>query len=257
MFDISGLIPEAQPVAERVAEVFWKHTQPWFIGLVCVGSAVRGGITRGGSDIDFLLYLKDDVYRADGDFPMYLWLSIQRDLAGVSPTPFVHIDAKVARAELERGEVGPIPGNYHLLYGHVPVPEATSANLKQQAIWELDRLPSSVDFLREGVFHLERGGADIARKVRKMTETVWPIVYDLLALQARDAVDVWCWPKNLAVERMVLSAALATTIHDFYRAVTAFYPSADSIEHALAVIESGTAFLQAAKKWHLQDTQMI
>jgi len=68
MFDVTGLVPEARSLAHSVAEIYWKQTQPWFVGLVCFGSAVRGGVISGASDIDFHLYLKPSVFvKADGE----------------------------------------------------------------------------------------------------------------------------------------------------------------------------------------------
>jgi hypothetical protein len=44
MFDLSGLVPEARSVAQAVAEVYWRHTQPWFVGLM--HGAGRGNLAH-------------------------------------------------------------------------------------------------------------------------------------------------------------------------------------------------------------------
>ncbi len=55
--DISGMVPEARPIVQEAAAVYLKYTQPWFVGLIAHGSAVKGGFIPGCSDIDFQLYL--------------------------------------------------------------------------------------------------------------------------------------------------------------------------------------------------------
>ena len=82
--DVSRLAPEAHPIARAVAEVFLAHTRPWFIGLVCFGSAARGGVIPGASDLDFHLYLDDAAFSEEGNLPLDLCMAIQRDLALLS-----------------------------------------------------------------------------------------------------------------------------------------------------------------------------
>jgi hypothetical protein len=55
--NVSRLVPEAQPIAAAAGEVYLRHTQPWFIGLVAHGSAIKGGFIANCSDIDLQLYL--------------------------------------------------------------------------------------------------------------------------------------------------------------------------------------------------------
>ena len=42
--DVSHLRPEVRPIVREVATVYLEHTEPWFIGLVVHGSAVKGGV---------------------------------------------------------------------------------------------------------------------------------------------------------------------------------------------------------------------
>ena len=91
-FDLSGLIPEARNIASEVAAIYWKHTQPWFVGLVCFGSAVKGGLIPGASDIDFHLDLEDAAFTATDVLRLDIALAIQADLAQINPAPFRYID---------------------------------------------------------------------------------------------------------------------------------------------------------------------
>ncbi len=50
---------EARVIVEAAAAIYLRHTQPWFIGLVVHGSALKGGFIPGCSDIDFQLFLDE------------------------------------------------------------------------------------------------------------------------------------------------------------------------------------------------------
>jgi hypothetical protein len=50
--DLSGLVPEARPIVDRVAGVYMRRMAPWFVGLLAHGSAVKGGYIPGCSDVD-------------------------------------------------------------------------------------------------------------------------------------------------------------------------------------------------------------
>ncbi|MEO7003466.1 MAG: hypothetical protein ABI068_16690 [Ktedonobacterales bacterium] len=52
VIDVSRLMVEAQPIARAAAEVYLRHTTPWFVGLVAHGSALKGGFIAGCSDVD-------------------------------------------------------------------------------------------------------------------------------------------------------------------------------------------------------------
>ena len=69
MLDLSRLRPESARVTEQAAGVYLAHTRPWFIGLIVHGSAVKGGIIPGSSDIDFRLYLEDSAFTVDDPLP--------------------------------------------------------------------------------------------------------------------------------------------------------------------------------------------
>jgi hypothetical protein len=191
-FDVSRLLPAAQPVAHAVAQVCWKHTRPWFAGLLCFGSAAKGSIIPGASDIDFHLYLEDAAFTPEGTLPLELYLRLHRDLARIDPAPFRYIDAGVERiAPLEEGHIGPIPGAYHLIAGRLPIPEATARDLRDQATWALRRLVPMPPFLTEGLLHHGQGRGQLALTVRK---SVWPVLFQVLCLQQEDPLAVWRLP---------------------------------------------------------------
>ena len=245
--DVSNLTPEARPIVRQVAAVYLEHTEPWFIGLIVHGSAVKGGVIPGCSDIDFQLYLEDPAFTAQGQLTLGLGLSIYRDLSKINLAPFRYVQCATLPSRLPEGFVGPVPGAYHLVAGRLPVAEATAQQLRESArgaLMELDPMPP---FIMGRL--LGHGGVRMARSIRLLCTKVWPVLYQVLTLQQDDVISLWCLPKEQAIELLPTNTSLSQTVRRFYQAVRAYYPAEDSVEGALSVIESGVAFLGAAKSW--------
>ena len=249
MPDVSGLVPEARPIAQQVASVYMRHTAPWFIGLIVHGSAVKGGIIPNCSDIDFQLYLDYPAFTWQGQLPLELGCVIRRDLEGINLVPFRYVQCYVRRPEPEPDLVGPIPGAYHLVAGELPVPEATAQDLRQSARRGLDELDTAPDFVMGKL--LGPGGVRLERSIRLLCTKVWPVLYQALTLQDRDSnpIQLWCLPKEEAISHLPHDTPLHDTIQAFHRAIWTYYPDEDSLENALSVIETGVAFLQSAADW--------
>ena len=247
--DVSGLVLEARAIAGQVAEVYVRHTTPWFTGLIVHGSAVKGGVIPNCSDIDFQLYLRDGAFSWYGQLPLELGCAIRRDLEGIRLWPFRYVQCYARRHALEPGWVGPIPGAYHLVAGKLPVPEATAPDLRLSAHRALDELNARPDFIMGKL--LGPGGVRLERSIRLLCTKVWPVLYQVLTLQDEEEnpIALWCLPKEEAMGRLPHDSALHEAIQAFYRAVWAYYPEEDSLEDALAVIQAGVGFLQAAEGW--------
>jgi len=255
MFDVSGLVPEARPVAQAVAAIYWNHTQPWFVGLACFGSAVRGDVIPGVSDIDFHLYLQPSIFiNADGHqniLPLELGLAIYRDLAQVDPAPFRYIDGGAETDHLPEGHLGPIPGNYHLLAGILPYAEATNAQVKVIAQQELNRLNPLPAFVSDALLQYGTGRGDLSHTVRQLCQTVWPVIYHVASLQQEDALTVWRLPKNRVIHFFSVEDALGRTIRAFDATMRLYYPTEASVDMALNLIQAGVKVLQSASQWWL------
>ena len=248
-FDVSGLIPEAQAPASAVAHIFWKHTQRWFVGLACFGSAVKGGVIPGASDIDFHLYLEEAAFTSTDSLRLDVALAIQADLAHINPAPFRYIDGGAERGVLPEGHVGPIPGNYHLIAGRLPLAEATAEQLRAQARWSLARLTPLPAFVSEGLLHHGEGRGQLALTVRPLCQVVWPVLYQVCCLGQSDALRVWQLPKPEVIALLPPEGPMGQAIQAFNRAVWAYYPLETSIDDALKVIKTGVGFLQAVADW--------
>jgi len=248
MADVSHLAPESRPIVQKVAAVYLKHTAPWFVGLVVHGSAVKGGFIPGCSDIDFQLYLEDSAFKSRGHIPLELCISIHRDLSKINPAPFRYIQCTVLSSELPEWFVGPVPGAYHLIVGKLPVAEATTQQLRESARRALEELVPIPTFIIGEL--LDHGGGRLEAKIRLLCTKVWPTLYHVLTLQQVDATRVWGLPRAQAMKLLPKDTSLSQKIHEFYRAVQTYYPAEESIEHGLAVIESGVDVLETAKsRW--------
>jgi hypothetical protein len=259
--DVSGLVPEAQPVARQAAEIFIRHTRPWFIGLACFGSAVRGGFIPAFSDIDFHLYLEDPAFTdlEELSLPLDLCLAIQRELARVEPAPFAYIDGGAERASIPPGHVGPVPGNVWLVVGRLPVREATPAELVDEARAGLARLSPQPVFLTPSLLHTGQSHGDLALTVRRLTQAVWPTLFQLLVLMSPDPIRVWATPKDQAIRQLPADTPAGQAIRDFWTSQQTYTQllraprGNDRLEAALAVIRHGVAFLETVKVWYVAN----
>jgi len=249
MPDVSGLVPEARPIVQQVASVYLRHIAPWFVGLIVHGSAVKGGVIPNCSDIDFQLYLHDTAFSSRGQLSLELGFAIRRDLEGIQLWPFRYVQCYVRRPRPEPALVGPIPGAYHLVAGRLPVPEATADDLRRSAHQALDNLDMTPDFIMGKL--LGPGGVRLERSLRLLCTKVWPVLYQVLTLQNpdKDPIALWCLAKQEAIECLPHDSFLYHATRAFHRAVWAYYPEEDSLEDALALIQTGLAFLQSAADW--------
>jgi hypothetical protein len=174
---------------QQAAAIYLRHTQPWFVGLLIHGSALKGGLIPGCSDIDLHLYLDEAAFTADGQLPLDLCLAIHRDLATVDPAPFRYLQCVALSRTLPPDYTGPIPGAYHVIAGTLPVPEATDQQLCDAARKALTMLQPVPQFITHAL--LERGGGRLASCVRLLCTDVWSTLYHVLALQQGDAIGVW------------------------------------------------------------------
>ncbi|MFL5732906.1 MAG: hypothetical protein ACJ78Q_06860 [Chloroflexia bacterium] len=237
-------------VTGQVAGVYLAHTKPWFIGLIIHGSALKGGMIPGSSDIDFRLYLENSAFKEDGRLPVELAVTIHRDLAKIDPAPFSYIQCYAFQGDGPQGWVGPIPGAYHLVAGRLPVPEATAGQLRASARESLTNLVTEPAHLANGL--LDHGGGRLQRHVRLLCTEVWPVLFQVVSLRQDDPIRVWNLTKIEAMSLLPAGSALDRTIHGFYQALHDYYPTENSVEHGLAVIECGVAFLRAARSWWVE-----
>ena len=248
MLDTSRLTPEAKPIVEVAANIYLHHAKPWFVGLVVHGSALKGGFIPGCSDIDFQLYVNETL-------SLETCLATQKDISRIDPDPFRYIQCYPISGTLPREHIGPVPGAYHLLAGRLPVAEATRSQLQESARKRIATLNPMPEYIVDSLF--ESGIGRLSWNIRWLCTDVWPTLYQVLVLQGHDPFTAWSLPKPEAIELLSPDTPLGQTIRDFYQAVQTHYPYQQLLAEALAVIETGIAFLQSVKAWWLEHERPL
>ncbi|GCE12433.1 hypothetical protein KTT_22920 [Tengunoibacter tsumagoiensis] len=248
--DLSCVVPAARPIVEAAANVYLRHTEQWLIGLLIHGSAFKGGFIPGCSDIDLQIYLQSEAFTRYGQLPLEICSAIQRDLSHIDPSPFQYIQGYALSSQPRSQYVGPIPGAYHMLTGHLPVPEASEADVQRSARKKLASIDEHIAHYCRGL--LEHGSGKLERQVRFLCTDLWPTLYQLLAIQEQDGLRIWGLPKPAAIALLRQESQLSQTASTFYQALHRYYPQATSIEDAIHVIEAGIAFFEQARLWWLE-----
>jgi len=247
MLDVTQLVPEAQPIVRAAVEVYLKYLGQWCIGVVAHGSAFKGGYIPGCSDIDLQFYLDASAFTTKGHLPLDVCFALHRDLAEIELFPFQYVQGYALPPIARKGYVGLISGAYHMIWGTLPIAEATEEELEASARKALQNLDLPLAYIPEGL--LQHGGGRLARQVRFLCTDVWPVLYQVLTIQRHDAIGMWRLPKLEAMKLLPAGSPLAQTLQAFYHAICRYYPTEMSVADALSAIENGMAFLQAAKSW--------
>jgi hypothetical protein len=233
--DVSGLPEPARTVAAAAGAVYVRHTSPWFVGLVGHGSAFKGGVVSGSSDLDLLLYLTADAFDANGVLPWPLVRALYVDLAAVDPAPFAYVQCAVRRAE----DAEPLNAPWWLLAGTCPAREATADEVRSSAARTLALTHRALTRVPEAL--LDHGSGRLAREMRLLATDVWPTVYALLARDAEDPRGVWALPKPAAIA--ALAEPLRGLAGTFHERLLAYHANGTTVADALAALDAGLAFL--------------
>lgn len=253
--DVGPLVPEARLIVQRIVQLYWEQFGAQIVGILVHGSALKGGYISGCSDIDFQIYVGSGVLDEFGGPPLEQALAIGRAQATLDIAPFQYIQAYIMAVhthnERFKGFVGPIAGAYHMVYGHLPIPEATDIQLLADAHRTLERIPLWFSETKQRL--LEHGRVE--RNTRWLCTVVWPVLYSVIVLQSEPSgvapSEIWRMPKTAVLAMLPRQEMRGRLIWRFYQCVLEYY-SADEqkIEGALAVIEQGMLFLQVVTQWY-------
>ncbi|TFD93574.1 hypothetical protein [Jeotgalibacillus sp. R-1-5s-1] len=232
-----------QEIVNKANSVFLKHIGEDVLCLILHGSAVKGGVINGSSDLDLKLYVKDQLLK-NGNLPAKLIFDIQRDLQSINYEPFNYIQCDVHNDHLPDGFIGPVPGSYVTVSGHLPVPEATHEQLKESAVVSLKELKTAPPFLMN---LLDLGHERIDRTVRLMSTQLFPLLYQVVTLTEQDSIRVWNLPKTELVP-LLPTTELQEIAADFFDQLTAYYVQKSDAK-ALILIETGVDFFIESKSW--------
>ncbi len=249
---LADIVPEARDIVRAAAEVYVRHTKERFAGLVVHGSALKGGVIPGCSDVDLKLFLDESAFTEEGRIPLELGIAIYKDLARIDPAPFSDIQCYVfpaiPAAYEERGWLGQIPGAYQVVAGDFTPPEATHDQLLEQAHESLSQLtPDPFDLAGHLLKH---GDGRMSRWVRLLCTDVWPTLYNVLTCRTSDPLEIWSLPKGEAIELLDQSEPLAIAIRKFHRSLHEYFGGERATATALAAIDQGVRFRILAKEWY-------
>lgn len=244
-----GLAKEVERINGAVSDIMQRQLGRHLVGLIVQGSAVKGGVVPGSSDIDYVLYVADEALSEGGRLPVSLCLALHRELSRIDPAPFRYIQFSVG-SKGTYAYLPPIPGTYRLIAGRLLLPEATNEQILADAEASLRRLNPAAAF--NAHLLLDHGEDRIERCARLMCTIVWPIAYQLLTLLHGDGVYVWSRTKQEVVALLCASPAIEGEITAFHAAVLDYYPEEASAEKALTLIGCGMGVIEAAKRWFTQ-----
>jgi hypothetical protein len=236
----------SQRINQAVREIILRNIDSHFRGLIVQGSAVKGGVIPGSSDIDYVLYVDDAGLNERGTLSAAACIKIHRELSHIDVTPFRYIQFSVIAPKINR-ILPPIPGTYRLLAGHLLEPEATNEQIIMDAVSALDRLQPEAVFDPHKL--LDHGEDRIERCARLMCTIVWPVVFQFLTVMHQDGIRIWNLKKHDAVSLLGEgeNAELGKTAKSFLFSVQSYYPIEQSPEKALSLIENGFALLNEVK----------
>ncbi|MDQ6422444.1 hypothetical protein RB620_23720 [Paenibacillus sp. LHD-117] len=229
----------------QVRDIVLFHVGSSFRGLIVQGSAVKGGVIPGSSDIDYVLYVDDAGLNECGTLPSAVCIRLHHALSDIEVRPFRYIQFSVSSPKTN-AYLPPIPGSYKLLAGELLEPEATGDQILQDAVASLEKLQPEAAFNPHLL--LDHGEDRIERCARLMCTIVWPVVFQLLTVIHRDGIRIWNLNKHEAVSLLASEPEAGDAAKAFLSSVQSYYPQENSPAKALRVIEDGIALLSAAKR---------
>ncbi len=167
-------------------------------GIILHGSAVKGGIIPGYSDIDFMVFLSPDAFRDDGSLPDEAAFAMQERIgpmpwrkAGFGYPQAYFYDAR----RLPEWWTGPVPGAFRALVGELPdAAKATTEGLRAGArLFLSETLPGRLNGMVSN--YADSADAQLPRRVRLLGTDLTPAVFSLASLHTDDLLLLWGRPK--------------------------------------------------------------
>ncbi|NOU74244.1 hypothetical protein GC098_23080 [Paenibacillus sp. LMG 31458] len=245
----------AQRINLAVRDIVLKHINSSFRGLIVQGSAIKGGVIPGSSDIDYVLYVDDTGLNEFGTIAAETCINLHKALSDIDVYPFRYIQFSVISSKTNKF-LPPIPGSYLLLAGQLLELEATNDQIFHDAVASLDILKPEVAFNPHQL--LDHGEDRIERCARLMCTVVWPVVFQFLTVIHRDGIRIWNLKKHEAVSLLANEPGVGSMAESFLRSVESYYPQEQSPEKALRLIEDGFAILNSVKSiWMVHRTRLL
>ncbi|WP_077302797.1 hypothetical protein [Virgibacillus pantothenticus] len=213
--------------------------------MVLHGSALKGGAISNSSDIDFKLFLDDEIFRPNGTLPMDIYIGINKGLSRINISPFSYIQCDAVPISKLGEMIGLVKGSYKLISGDISIKEPTNSQLKNEAIKHLE----NVEVVPEYFSGLLDSGKDRSiRLLRLLTTQVSPVLYHVATLTSGDGNLVWKLPKNEVLSYLPYEIGNRSKV--FYEKLFDFYNKIDSDIDIIDLIYSGYLILLEVTNWY-------
>lgn len=246
--DVTGVQPSARRIIQRIARAYVDHLGDGLVTLVAHGSAVKGGIIPGSSDVDIVPFVRPERLTPHGELPLNIAIDLHRDLARIDPAPFRYLQTYVRPTGTMLGP-GFIPGTFHIVTGVPEVPTATGEELLAAARMALAELDP--DAARAGISHalLNHGEGRLDRQMRWTCTDVWPLMYHVACVHLDDGLAAWQRTKHEVLAILEDDPIVGHPLAHWFQIVTDHYSNGEPLESALAGLLAAAAFYEAVERW--------
>ena len=246
---VDRIQPPARSLVCQTADTYRRHLGQDLVSLVAHGSAVKGGLIPGSSDVDLVAFLRPHGLTPHGELPLDVAIRLHRDLSRIDPAPFRYIQGIVLPAG-DRSRIRFIPESYCVVLGDRDVPIATADQLMREARAALDTLEPERLAAPISNALLDQGEGRLFRQVRGLCTVVWPLMYQVACIYHGNAVHVWQRTKFEVAEMLTAEPAIGPPLSRWMDAVTHHYDNGENSSTALEAIRAGVSFLDAADEWY-------
>lgn len=241
--------PEAREIVARLAALCDQQFGSDLRTLLVHGSAAKGGVIPGSSDLDFVMIVEPNLLTPGSELPFDQAIGFHAELARIDPHPFLYLQGNVYASHSPKG-VGFIPGTFHIVRGSDAVPLATSDTLLESAKSALARFdPGRYRNDRSNAL-LNHGETRLYRQVRWMCTEIWPVAFHITCLVDGDGIRSWQRTKHQTVAFLASDPVVGEPLQRWLDTITRHYAVSETTSTALDALTAGVAFLDAAARWY-------
>ena len=212
------------------------------------GSAVKGGMIRGFSDLDVQVFLKESSFDEFG-LRLEKSLAIQKLIGELDVTT---IGASYLQMyfhdplQMPEWYTPPVKGSYQILFGELPKElDYNIENFKE-------RMKTKLENLNETIAHSVRGFTDssnktLPRRVRYVATMVFPTMYSFLSFDADDPTVIWVKPKNIIYNQFLIDykdKPLSRYLIDFFALIVKISSDKENYSKLQKTYETGINVLK-------------
>ncbi len=223
-------------------------------GIILHGSAVKGGVIPGYSDIDFMVFLAPDAFDERSKLPDEAAFAMQER---IGPMPWREAGFGYPQAyfydvrTLPEWWTGPVPGAYRELCGALPEEAlATEAGLRAGVRRFLsETLPGRLDGMVSN--YADSADRQLPRRVRLLGTDLTPAVFSLASLHTDDILALWAKTKSEAlalVEDAYPNVEGPKLAREFYRNVERLFGNEFDTQLGRQTFRTGVAFMRWAEE---------